>query len=39
MWDGTFNGKDIDPAVFIYYAKIKVLGKEGIYKGNVTLIR
>lgn len=39
-WDGTFKGKDADPAVFDYYLKAVCLGGEEYFKkGNITLIR
>lgn len=39
-WDGTFKGKDVDPAVFVYYLEITCLGGEKYFKkGNVTVIR
>ncbi|HLP19733.1 MAG TPA: PKD domain-containing protein [Chitinophagales bacterium] len=39
-WDGTFNGKKIDPAVFGWYAEgVCDGGNKFELKGNVTLIR
>jgi len=39
-WDGTYKGKLLDPAVFVYYIKAICRDKETfIKKGNVTLIR
>jgi len=39
-WNGTYNGKLLDPAVFVYYIKAICRDKETfIKKGNVTLIR
>jgi gliding motility-associated-like protein len=39
-WDGTYNLKNCDPAVFYYYAKVMFNdGTEKSKKGNVTLIR
>lgn len=39
-WDGTFEGRDSDPAVFVYYLEAVCLdGQEYFEKGNVTLIR
>ncbi|MFZ5553531.1 MAG: gliding motility-associated C-terminal domain-containing protein [Bacteroidota bacterium] len=39
-WDGTFRGRDCDPAVFDYYLKATCLGGDEFFKkGNVTLIR
>ncbi len=38
-WDGKFNGKKLNPAVFVYYAEIEyVNGRVEIYKGDVTLV-
>lgn len=39
-WDGTFKGRQCDPAVYDYYMKaICINDKEFIKKGNITLIR
>jgi gliding motility-associated-like protein len=39
-WDGTFRGKDVDPAVFVYYLKATCHDMQQFSKqGNVTLIR
>ncbi|MBR9920372.1 MAG: T9SS type B sorting domain-containing protein [Bacteroidetes bacterium] len=39
-WDGTFRGKPMNSGVFAYYAEILFLdGVEGIYKGDITLVR
>jgi gliding motility-associated-like protein len=39
-WDGSFNGEDATPGVFMYFAKVTFLnGFEEIIKGDVTLIR
>jgi len=39
-WDGTFNGKKMDPGVFVYYLSVKLYdGQEVTKKGNVSLIR
>jgi gliding motility-associated-like protein len=39
-WDGTFKGKDCDPAVFDYYVEITCIDQETFFKkGNITLIR
>lgn len=39
-WDGTFKGKDVDPAVFVYHLTVKCGdGQEYFKKGNVTVIR
>lgn len=39
-WDGTFRGKEVDAAVFVYYLKVTCVGKDIFEKqGNITLIR
>ena len=39
-WDGVFDGKLLDPDVFVYYAEISFIDGEVIlYKGSVTLVR
>ena len=39
-WDGTFNGKDVDPGVFVYHLVITCYNKEVFRKkGNITVIR
>lgn len=39
-WDGTFRGKLMDPAVFVYIAELVLAsGEIRLYKGYVTLIR
>jgi gliding motility-associated-like protein len=39
-WDGTFKGKKLNPAVFVYYAEITLLNGDTVTrKGDVTLIR
>lgn len=39
-WDGTFEGKKVDPDVFDYYLKVKCIGgNEEIIKGNVTILK
>jgi gliding motility-associated-like protein len=39
-WNGTFNGKDLPPDVFVYVAVVSFIDKEEIIiKGEVTLIR
>lgn len=40
-WDGTYKGKDCDPAVFVYYLEVKCKKGDDTYfeKGNITLIR
>ncbi len=39
-WDGTFKGKRLQPAVFVYYAEVEFF--DGLiieYKGDVTLVK
>ncbi len=39
-WDGTFEGKEVSPAVFDYYLEAKCAGGEDYFeKGNITLVR
>ncbi|MBK8721539.1 MAG: gliding motility-associated C-terminal domain-containing protein [Saprospiraceae bacterium] len=39
-WDGSFNGKQMDPGVYVYYVKIKRTdGSTEIFKGGVTLVK
>lgn len=39
-WDGTYNGREADPGVFVYHLKAVCLDKQEYFtKGNLTLIR
>jgi gliding motility-associated-like protein len=39
-WNGVFNGKAMNPAVFVYYAEVELLNGEVVKrKGDVTLVR
>ncbi len=39
-WDGTYNGRKLDPAVFVYFITATLGNNEGIKKkGNISLIR
>lgn len=39
-WDGTHRGKLMTPAVFVYYAKVRLIdGRVLKFKGDVTLLR
>ena len=39
-WDGTHNGKEVNPGVFVYYVNVTFIdGSTGQLKGNVTLVR
>ncbi|MDX1912290.1 MAG: choice-of-anchor L domain-containing protein [Saprospiraceae bacterium] len=38
-WDGTFKGELMNPAVFVYYAEIRLIdGRVLLFKGDVTLV-
>ena len=39
-WDGSYNGREADPGVFVYHLKAICLDKQEYFtKGNLTLIR
>jgi gliding motility-associated-like protein len=39
-WDGTFNGKKLEPDVYVYHLDVICNGEfKGTIKGNVTLIK
>ena len=39
-WDGLFQGKELDPSVFVYIAEVKFIDGISIpYKGDVVLLR
>jgi|GEM_PF-2204509 len=39
-WDGTFRGRPMDPAVFVWFAEIEFVdGKTELFKGDVTLVK
>jgi gliding motility-associated-like protein len=39
-WDGTFRGKILDPAVFVYFIKATyTTGEKVVKKGNISIIR
>jgi gliding motility-associated-like protein len=39
-WDGTYKGKKLDPAVFVYHLNVQCENNLSYFKkGNVTLIR
>ncbi len=39
-WDGTFKDEPMNPAVFVYYAKVLLVNGSSLeYKGDITLIR
>ena len=38
-WDGTFNGKPLDPGVFAYMIIYQTGSEQKIHYGDVTIIR
>ena len=39
-WDGTFRGKPMDPAVFVWVLEVQYMdGYKEVLKGNTTLVR
>ncbi len=39
-WDGTFNGKEMDPQVYAYVIELEFIDDFiGLYKGDITLMR
>ncbi len=40
-WDGSFNGRPLDPGVFVYVVQVRFLGDNipKIRKGDITLLR
>ena len=37
-WDGTLRGEELDPAVFVYYARVEMIdGRIEFYEGDVFL--
>lgn len=39
-WDGTYQGKPMDPGVYVYTAEVRMTdGSVRLYKGDITLIR
>jgi gliding motility-associated-like protein len=39
-WDGTYNGRAVDPAVFVYHLRVWCVdGQQYFTKGNVTVAR
>jgi hypothetical protein len=39
-WDGTFNGKRMQPGVFVWFAEIEFVDNEvEIFRGDVMLIK
>lgn len=39
-WDGTFEGQDMNSAVYVYYAEVLFVdGRTEVFKGDVTLMR
>ena len=39
-WDGRFQGKNVNPGVYVYYAEIQMMdGSVSTRKGDLTLLR
>ncbi|MCC6841046.1 MAG: gliding motility-associated C-terminal domain-containing protein [Flavobacteriales bacterium] len=39
-WDGSYKGKPVDPAVYVYWLTVRCTdGQDYFHKGNVTVIR
>ncbi len=39
-WDGNYRGKEMQPAVFVWYAKVEFLdGAVVLFKGDVAIVR
>ena len=39
-WDGTLNGRDMNPAVFVYTANIRMVDGRLVTRiGSITLVR
>lgn len=39
-WDGTYKGQMLDPAVFVFYARVRLInGDTKLLKGGITLMR
>ena len=39
-WDGTYKGRELNTAVFVYYLKINAINGETIKeKGNITVMK
>jgi gliding motility-associated-like protein len=39
-WDGTYEGRELDPAVYVYHLTLNCIdGQETFEKGNITLTR
>lgn len=39
-WDGTFNGRELDPDVYVFHLRVVCFDEqENLIKGNITLIR
>jgi gliding motility-associated-like protein len=40
VWDGTFKGKEMNPAVFVWYVEVEYVdGHKESFNGNSTLLR
>ena len=39
-WDGTYNGKLVDPDVYVYHLEVECVGDQQTFKkGNITVLR
>ena len=38
-WDGTYNGKELNPGIFLYKVKYTCQGKDQVKTGSVMLLR
>lgn len=40
-WDGTFNGKELSPGVYVYVAEVQFIDENTtlVFKGDITLIK
>jgi len=39
-WDGTYEGRPVDPAVFVYHLTVQCIDRQRYFtKGNVTVVR
>jgi gliding motility-associated-like protein len=38
-WDGTYNGKDLNPGIFLFKVKYTCQGKDQVKTGSVMLLR
>ncbi|QLH30838.1 MAG: gliding motility-associated C-terminal domain-containing protein [Candidatus Parvibacillus calidus] len=39
-WDGTFKGREVNPDVYVYIAKVTFIDDQSfIYEGSITVVR